>query len=171
MGMEAPIIFLQPPPLTPADELEVDRCVECELEHMNEEESAAMKVAKAYELQKLGEVNANSLDELHAETKKTKSQLSKRKEDRESIYNDMKKKGRELAKTGDKKLHAQEKFLNKDLERKDKEIHILTGKLRKLKEKESIIIRQHPAKEAKEEADEEGRETEGESVEEGEYEE
>eukprot|EP00922_Rhytidocystis_sp_ex-Travisia-forbesii_P005494 GHVS01008002.1.p1 GENE.GHVS01008002.1~~GHVS01008002.1.p1 ORF type:complete len:274 (+),score=14.30 GHVS01008002.1:387-1208(+) len=78
VGVGAPIIFLQPPPLTPSDDMEVDRCVECELQHMGEDESPAMKAAKEYELTKLGESNANSLKEVQSEIKETRSEMSKR---------------------------------------------------------------------------------------------
>ncbi|EPR58056.1 hypothetical protein TGPRC2_320580 [Toxoplasma gondii TgCatPRC2] len=138
---EAPIIFLEPPPVSPKQQLDAATSAEAALHMSGDEVSPVMKRVKEYERMKLGMVSANTLDEVRREIKQVQADIKKRNIEREELYKKIKKSGRQLAKTGSKRFQTEVTFANNDLKEKDKELGILADKLLKLKQREATLIR------------------------------
>jgi len=158
---EAPIIFLEPPPISPKQMLEASESAQATLQRAGDESSPTMRALKEYERKKLGAVEAHTLDETRQEIRETESMIKKRKVEREELVDKLKQKGRQMAKTRSKRLKKEAVFANQDLKEKDKELDILANKLVVLKKKETNLIKMNGAgKEAVEEAEEEEEEEE-----------
>ncbi|PFH36138.1 hypothetical protein BESB_043300 [Besnoitia besnoiti] len=140
-GFEAPIIFLEPPPVSPKQQLDAATSAEAALHMSGDDASPVMKKVKEYERKKLGMISANTLDEVRREIQQVQADIKKRKVERDELYQKLKKSGRELAKTGSKRLQTEVTFANNDLKEKDKELDILADKLMKLKQQEATLIR------------------------------
>jgi len=137
---EAPIIFLEPPPVSPSQLIEASEESEATLSRLGDTTSPLMAALKAYEEKKLGRVNANSLEEVKQSIRETKSMITKRQVERENLVAKLKESGAQLAKTGNKRFQEEATFAKNDLKEKDKELEILANKLAILKRKEKNLL-------------------------------
>ncbi|KAL8447852.1 hypothetical protein Emed_004147 [Eimeria media] len=111
--LAAPIIFLEPPPVTQSQTLEAAEVAETTLAQIGDYSSPAMRAVREYELKKLGQIAGTTLKE----------------------------NSRALAKEGNRHLEMQAAFANADLKEKSKELDILAEKLTQLKTRERDLIR------------------------------
>ncbi|KAL8271682.1 hypothetical protein Esti_004395 [Eimeria stiedai] len=124
--LAAPIIFLEPPPVSQSQTLEAAEVAETTLAQIGDYSSPAMKAVRDYELKKLGEIAGTTLEasiwfdpasqQIRREIRETESAIEKRKKERDSLTNKLKEDARSLAKEGNRHLEMQAAFANAEKE-------------------------------------------------------
>ncbi|CDJ62939.1 hypothetical protein, conserved [Eimeria necatrix] len=119
--LAAPLIFMEPPPVTQSQTLEAAEIAETTLAQIGDHSSPAMKAVREYELRKLGEIAGTTLEQIREEIRETESAIEKRKKERNELTNKLKSTARELAKSGNRQMELEATFANAEKEEAEEE--------------------------------------------------
>ncbi|CDJ44246.1 hypothetical protein, conserved [Eimeria tenella] len=119
--LAAPVIFMEPPPVTQSQTLEAAEIAETTLAQIGDQSSPAMKAVREYELRKLGEISGTTLEQIRKEIRETESAIEKRKKERNDLTNKLKSTARELAKSGNRQMELEATFANAEKEEAEAE--------------------------------------------------
>ncbi|XP_026193364.1 uncharacterized protein LOC34624363, partial [Cyclospora cayetanensis] len=119
--LAAPIIFMEPPPVSHSQTLDAAEVAETTLALIGDYSSPAMKAVREYELKQLGKIAGTTLEQIRKEIRETESAIEKRKKERDELTNKLKEDGRQLAKAGNRQLELQATFTNAEKEEEDED--------------------------------------------------